>query len=115
MRWTRRLADQRFLVLLWKFIKAGCVDRDLFRAASEGVPQGGVISPLLSSVYLTEVDRMQERAKDATRNGKYAYVEYVGFADDLVVLIDAPAPCVVVGGSEQATSGRVCQTAGRSQ
>src|SRR6266702_1325081 len=49
----------------------------------------GVISPLLSNVYLTEVDRMLERAKAATRNGKYTYVEYVRFADDLVVLIDA--------------------------
>src|SRR5256885_1606486 len=42
----KRIADQRFLALLWKFIKAGCVDRGLFRAASEGVPQGGGISPL---------------------------------------------------------------------
>ena len=32
---------------------------------------------------------MLERAKDATRNGTYTYVEYVRFADDLVVLIDA--------------------------
>ncbi|WP_459252213.1 reverse transcriptase domain-containing protein [Paraburkholderia sp. RL17-337-BIB-A] len=40
----KRIADQRFLALLWKFIKAGCVDRDLFRASSEGVPQGGVIA-----------------------------------------------------------------------
>lgn len=37
----KRIADQRFLGLLWKFIKAGCVDRGLFRAASEGVPLGG--------------------------------------------------------------------------
>ena len=35
----KRIADQRFLALLWRFIKAGYVDRDLFRAASEGVPQ----------------------------------------------------------------------------
>ena len=54
-----------------------------------GVPQGGVISPLLSNVYLTEVDRMLERAKEVTRSGKYTYIEYARFADDLVILIDA--------------------------
>ena len=61
----------------------------LTASGKQGVPQGGVISPLLSNIYLTEVDRMLERAKETTRNGKYAYVEYARFADDLVVLIDA--------------------------
>ena len=56
----KRSADQRFLALLWKFIKAGCVDRGLFRAASEGVPQGGVISPLLSNIMLHEFDEWME-------------------------------------------------------
>jgi hypothetical protein len=42
----------------------------------QGVPQGGVISPLLSNLYLTEVDRMLERAKETTRFGKYTYIEY---------------------------------------
>jgi RNA-directed DNA polymerase len=55
----------------------------------QGVPQGGVISPLLSNVYLTEVDRMLERAKAVTRHRQWTYVEYVRFADDLVVLVDA--------------------------
>jgi len=50
----KRIADQRLLALLWKFIKAGCVDHGLFRAASEGVPQGGVISPFLSNIMLHE-------------------------------------------------------------
>src|SRR5438477_2265735 len=54
-----------------------------------GVPQGGVISPLLSNLYLTEVDRMLERAKETTRNGKYTYVQYARFADDLVILVDS--------------------------
>ena len=54
-----------------------------------GVPQGGVISPLLSNLYLCQVDRMLERAKEATRYGKYTYIEYARFADDLVILIDA--------------------------
>jgi RNA-directed DNA polymerase len=53
-----------------------------------GVPQGGVVSPLLSNIYLNEVDRMLERAKEATRYGKYTAIEYVRFADDLVILID---------------------------
>lgn len=44
----KRIRDRRFLNLIWRTIKAGHVDRNLFRAASEGVPQGGVISPLLS-------------------------------------------------------------------
>ena len=56
----KRIADQRFLALMWKFIKAGCVDRGLFRAASEGVPQGGVISPLLSNIMLHEFDDWME-------------------------------------------------------
>ena len=54
-----------------------------------GVPQGGVISPLLSNIYLNEVDRMLERAKEVTRYGKYTGIEYARFADDLVILIDA--------------------------
>src|SRR5712672_4861076 len=54
----------------------------------KGVPQGGVISPLLSNLYLNEVDRMLEKAIDTTRYGKYTYIQYVRFADDLVILID---------------------------
>src|SRR5438874_1246458 len=49
----------------------------------------GVISPLLSNLYLNEVDKMLERAREVTRNGKYTNVEYARFADDLVVLIHA--------------------------
>ena len=42
--------------------------------AKRGVPQGGVISPLLSNLYLNEVDKMLERAKDVTRQGRYHYI-----------------------------------------
>jgi RNA-directed DNA polymerase len=63
----------------------------LIRKASgrQGVPQGGVISPLLSTVSLTEVDTMLERAKAVTRDQQWTSVEYARFADDLVVLVDA--------------------------
>ena len=48
-----------------------------------------MISPLLSNLYLNEVDKMLERAREVTRNGKYTYIEYARFADDLVILVDA--------------------------
>src|SRR5207302_10579481 len=77
---ARRVDDADVLHLLKIMLKAN---------GRRGVPQGGVISPLLSNLYLTEVDRMLERAKEATRCGKYTYIEYARFADDLVILIDA--------------------------
>jgi RNA-directed DNA polymerase len=77
---ARRVRDDAVLQLLRLILKA---------SGRRGVPQGGVISPLLSNVYLTEVDAMLERAKDVTRYQQWTNVEYARFADDLVVLVDA--------------------------
>jgi RNA-directed DNA polymerase len=77
---ARRVDDADIMHLLKIMLKA---------SGKKGVPQGGVISPLLSNLYLNEVDKMLERAREVTRSGKYIYVEYARFADDLVVLIDA--------------------------
>ena len=75
-----RVDDDDVMHLLRMILKA---------SGKKGVPQGGVISPLLSNLYLTEVDRMLERAIETTRQGQYTYVEYVRWADDIVILIDA--------------------------
>jgi RNA-directed DNA polymerase len=77
---ARRVNDAEVMHLLKMILKA---------SGKKGVPQGGVISPLLSNVYLNEVDQMLERAKEVTRHGKYTYLEYVRYADDLVILVDA--------------------------
>jgi RNA-directed DNA polymerase len=77
---AQRVSDVEVLHLLKLMLKA---------TGKRGVPQGGVISPLLSNLYLNEVDKMLERAKETTRNGQYTYLEYARYADDLVVLIDA--------------------------
>jgi len=52
-----------------------------------GVIQGGVLSPLLSNIYLNELDKMLEKAKMTTTEGKYIRLEYARFADDLVILV----------------------------
>jgi group II intron reverse transcriptase/maturase len=57
----KRISDRRFLLLLWQFIKAGHVDQGLFHAAHDGVPQGGVLSPLLSNIMLNEFDQWLDR------------------------------------------------------
>ena len=77
---ARRIQDEAVMGLLKMILKA---------TGKKGVPQGGVISPVLSNLYLTEVDRMLEKAIATTRNGKYTYVQYARFADDLVILIDS--------------------------
>jgi RNA-directed DNA polymerase len=76
---ARRIDDGDVMHLLKLILKA---------TGAKGVPQGGVISPLLSNVYLNEVDCMLERAKEVTREGERTRVEYARFADDLVVLVD---------------------------
>jgi len=77
---AERIDDDDVLHLLKIVLKAN---------GKRGVPQGGVISPVLSNLYLNEVDRMLERAKAVTRDGKYTGIEYARFADDVVILINA--------------------------
>ena len=77
---ARRINDDAVMHLLKMMLKA---------TGTKGVPQGGVISPLLSNLYLNEVDRMLGKAVQSTRRGKSTKVQYARFADDMVILIDA--------------------------
>jgi RNA-directed DNA polymerase len=70
---AQRINDDDVMHLLKLMLKA---------TGDKGVPQGGVVSPLLSNVYLNTVDRMLEHAKASTRIGNYTAVEYARFADD---------------------------------
>ena len=75
---ARRVDDAEVMHLLQLLLKA---------AGKQGVPQGAVHSPLLSNLYLNEVDQMLERARAVTQVGGRTAVQYCRFADDLVVLI----------------------------
>jgi len=54
-----------------------------------GLGQGGPLSPLLSNLYLNEVDKMLEKAKEVTNRDGHQHIEYVRWADDLIILIDS--------------------------
>ncbi|ACV62670.1 RNA-directed DNA polymerase (Reverse transcriptase) [Desulfofarcimen acetoxidans DSM 771] len=77
---AKRVNDENVMRLLKLILKA---------SGKRGVPQGGVISPLLANLYLNEVDKMLEKAKEVTRHEQYTHIEYARFADDIVILIDA--------------------------
>ena len=76
---AQRVDDDNIMRLLKMILKAN---------GKRGVPQGGVISPLLANIYLNEVDKMLEKAKKVTRQGEYIYIQYARFADDIVILVN---------------------------
>ena len=83
---AKRVTDRRVLKLLRQWLRAGVMDEGTVRTALAGTPQGGVISPLLSNIYL--------HALDATWERRYAHLgTLVRYADDFVVMCDTQAAC----------------------
>ena len=54
---SKRITDKRFLHLIGQFLKAGYVEDWRYHQTYSGVPQGGTLSPILSNIYLNELDR----------------------------------------------------------
>jgi group II intron reverse transcriptase/maturase len=76
-----RISDRRVLKLLRQWLAAGVMDEGRWTATMTGTPQGGVISPLLSNIYLHVLDRVWE-----DRCAPLGTL--VRYADDFVVLCD---------------------------
>lgn len=58
---ARRVSDVRVLKLIRRFLEAGMMSQGLVEPRTEGTPQGGPLSPLLSNILLTDLDRELER------------------------------------------------------
>ena len=59
-----RIADERMIRLIRKFLKAGYLEDWVFHKTYSGTPQGGIISPILANIYLDKLDKfMREYAE----------------------------------------------------
>ena len=77
-----RIGDERVLRLVVRILKGGVMEDGLTKASEEGVPQGGVLSPLLSNVYLHyALDLWFERVFRKSCRGEAYYFRY---ADDFL-------------------------------
>jgi group II intron reverse transcriptase/maturase len=66
----RRVRDKRFLGLIAGGLKARVIDTKVTLTSDVGTPQGGVVSPLLSNIYLHELDRYMTRVIRVVNRGK---------------------------------------------
>lgn len=65
----KKIVDEKFIRLMWKFLRAGYVEDFKFNKTYSGTPQGGIISPILANIYLNEFDLFMEKLKKEFDNG----------------------------------------------
>lgn len=80
-----RIADERFIRLICKFIKAGCLEREDCLNTRSGIPQSGTLSHVLANIYLNEFDKyMQEYAASFDKGAqKQVNSHYQDWADSV--------------------------------
>ncbi len=65
----KKINDERFIRLIWKFLRAGYLENWTFNKTYSGTPQGGIISPILSNIYLNEFDNYIKQLQENFNKG----------------------------------------------
>jgi group II intron reverse transcriptase/maturase len=84
-----RIADPGFLRIVRRFLKAGIMEDGAFTASDAGAPQGGLVSPVLSNIYLHYVLDLWFEKRFAVNCAGHAYL--IRYADDYVACFEQEA------------------------
>ncbi|WP_253288731.1 reverse transcriptase/maturase family protein [Amphibacillus sp. MSJ-3] len=81
----KRIRDEKLINLIWKFLRAGYVEEWFSHKTYSGAPQGGIISPLLSNIYLHELDKYVEKYASDYSKGETGthYIEYLSLSSKI--------------------------------
>lgn len=80
-----RIKDSSLLFLIERFLKAGYVDASQLIKTNIGTPQGSILSPMLSNIFLHYV--LDKWFNDTVQNHIKGYAELVRYADDFIILV----------------------------
>lgn len=90
----QRVSDGVIRRSIDKWLKAGVMEEGIVTVPEAGTPQGGVISPVLSNIYLHKV--VDEWFRDVVKPKMYRAAEMVRFADDIVMVFTSKRDAVRV-------------------
>lgn len=82
-----RMSDPNFIWIIKRFLKAGVIEDGVFIDVDKGAPQGGIISPVLSNIYLHYVLDLWFEKKFKTNSSNY--MQLIRFCDDFVVTFES--------------------------
>lgn len=71
------ISDKIISILIWKFLRSGILDKDIYIETIKGAPQGGPLSPILANVYLNVLDMELEKRGH----------RFIRYADDFIIFV----------------------------
>lgn len=71
------ISDKTILTLIWKFLRSGILDKDIYIETIKGAPQGGPLSPILANIYLNMLDIELEKRGH----------RFIRYADDFIIFV----------------------------
>ena len=91
---ARRVTDKKVLKLIRRYLEAGVMADGMKQPSEEGTPQGSPLSPLLSNVYLDDLDQMLEKRGH----------RFVRYADDITIYVASKRAAERVMGAPASSS-----------